>query len=41
MKKVIITGAAGFVGSHVVAEFLNHDVTVRAIDIKKKKKNLH
>ena len=40
MKKVIITGAAGFVGSHVVAEFLNHDVTVIAIDIVNQPKNL-
>ena len=40
MKKVIITGAAGFVGSHVVAEFLNHDITVIAIDIINQPKNL-
>ena len=40
MKKVIITGAAGFVGSHVVAEFLNHDITVIAIDIVNQPKNL-
>ncbi len=40
MKKVIITGAAGFVGSHVVTEFLNHDVTVIAVDVVNQPKNL-
>ena len=40
MKKVIITGAAGFVGSHVVTEFLKHDITVIAVDIVNQPKNL-
>lgn len=33
MKKVIITGADGFVGSNTVRYFLEHDVEVLAIDL--------
>ena len=33
MKKVIITGADGFVGSYTVKHFLNEGVSVLAIDI--------
>lgn len=33
MKKVIITGADGFVGSYTVAEFLNNGIEVIAVDI--------
>lgn len=33
MKKVIITGADGFVGSHTVAQFLHNGIEVIAIDL--------
>ncbi|HEX8680533.1 MAG TPA: NAD-dependent epimerase/dehydratase family protein, partial [Chthoniobacterales bacterium] len=31
-KKVLITGGAGFVGSHLADELLEHGYTVRALD---------
>lgn len=31
MKKVLVTGAAGFIGSHVVEELLKENVEVRAL----------
>ena len=33
MKKVIITGADGFIGSHTVNYFLAQEIEVLAIDI--------
>lgn len=35
MKKVLITGAGGFVGNYLIKEFSNHDYVVIACDIKK------
>lgn len=35
MKKVLITGAGGFVGSYLIKEFRNHGYNVIACDIKK------
>lgn len=35
MKKVLITGAGGFVGNYLIKEFRNHDYIVIACDIKK------
>src|SRR4051794_21281951 len=32
MKKALITGGAGFVGSHVADELLKHGYVVRALD---------
>lgn len=32
MKKALVTGAAGFIGSHVVAQLLEKNVDVRAFD---------
>ena len=31
MKKAIVTGANGFVGSHLVKELLSHDIEVIAV----------
>ena len=31
-KKVLITGGAGFIGSHLADELLNHGYEVRALD---------
>lgn len=36
MKKVLITGAAGFVGGYLIKEFSNHEYHVIACDINKK-----
>ena len=36
MKRVLITGAAGYIGRHVVKEFLNHDYIVYANDLNHK-----
>ncbi len=30
MKKALVTGAAGFIGSHVVAQLLEKNIEVRA-----------
>ncbi|MEI9959238.1 MAG: NAD-dependent epimerase/dehydratase family protein [Ferruginibacter sp.] len=30
MKKVLVTGATGFIGNYVIAELLKHDCTVIA-----------
>ena len=38
MKKVLITGAAGFVGSYLIKEFQNENYEVIACDIGKKAK---
>lgn len=35
MKKVLITGAGGFVGNYLIKEFSNHDYSVIACDINK------
>lgn len=35
MKKVLITGAGGFVGNYLIKEFCNHDYSVIACDINK------
>ena len=32
-KNVLITGGAGFIGSHLATELLNHGYHVRALDI--------
>ena len=34
MKKILVTGAAGYIGRHVINELLNHRVHVIATDIK-------
>jgi dTDP-glucose 4,6-dehydratase len=31
MKKVLVTGAGGFIGSHVVEELLKENIEVRAL----------
>ena len=35
MKKILVTGAGGFIGGHLVKELLNRGYSVRAVDIKK------
>ena len=35
MKKILVTGAGGFIGGHLVKELLNREYKVRAVDIKK------
>ena len=35
MKKILVTGAGGFIGGHLVKELLNRGYKVRAVDIKK------
>ena len=34
MKKILITGAGGFIGGHLVKELLNREYSIRAVDIK-------
>ena len=34
MKKILVTGAGGFIGGHLVKELLNRGYKVRAVDIK-------
>ena len=34
MKKILVTGAGGFIGGHLVKELLNRKYSVRAVDIK-------
>ena len=34
MKKILVTGAGGFIGGHLVKELLKRDYQVRAVDIK-------
>ena len=36
MKKVLITGAGGFVGKYLIKEFQNSDYEIIACDINKK-----
>lgn len=41
MIKVLITGSSGFIGSHLVEEYIKNNCRVYGIDIKKNKKNLN
>ena len=34
MEKILVTGAGGFIGGHLVKELLNKEYSVRAVDIK-------
>ena len=34
MKKILVTGAGGFIGGHLVKELINRGYQVRATDIK-------
>ena len=34
MKKILVTGAGGFIGGHLVKELQNRNYKVRAVDIK-------
>ena len=34
MKKILVTGAGGFIGGHLVKELQNRGYWVRAVDIK-------
>jgi nucleoside-diphosphate-sugar epimerase len=36
MEKILITGAGGFIGGHLVKELLNRGYKIRAVDIKQK-----
>ena len=36
MEKILITGAGGFIGGHLVKELLNRGYNIRAVDIKQK-----
>ena len=33
-KKIVITGAGGFIGGHLVVDFLSQGADVRAVDVK-------
>ena len=35
MKKILVTGAGGFIGGHLIKELLNRGYEVRGVDIKK------
>ena len=35
MKKILVTGAGGFIGGHIIKELLNRGYEVRGVDIKK------
>ena len=37
MDKILVTGAGGFIGGHLIKELLERGYSVRAVDIKKKK----
>ena len=34
MKKIVIAGAGGFIGGHLVKELINKGNSVRSVDIK-------
>ena len=34
MKKILVAGAGGFIGGHLVKTLLNRNYIVRAVDIK-------
>ena len=36
MEKILVTGAGGFIGGHLVRELLNRGYNIRAVDIKQK-----
>ena len=36
MKKILVTGAGGFIGGHLVKELLSQKYSIRAVDIKDK-----
>ena len=41
MEKILVTGAGGFIGGHLVKELLNSEYSVRAVDIKPLKEWYH